>query len=1177
MNSKEVLSTDEPLIERIAEEILERRRAGEWPTVEAYCQQYPEHAEELRSFLPALIAVERLKPNSRDVSGTFGGNIDIDGKRREFIGDYRILRELGRGGMGVVYEAEQQSLGRHVALKVLLHSVAMDARAAQRFEREARAAARMHHTNIVPVFDVGSDNEHLFYAMQLIQGQAIDMVIDDLKQLRTLHGSSLASKAHPKSIARSLVDGQFDQDPWLEQTQDALTVAPDSTPGRIDATEALAAQSTSTQSAALPGQRDMSSAENNRPAYFLSVAKIGLQTAQALAYAHARGIIHRDIKPSNLLLDGNGTVWITDFGLAKTSDHSMTHTGDILGTIRYMSPERFKGQCDVRADIYSLGLTLYELLTLRPAFVAADQLKLIDRIVKSEPQSPRSLDASIPLDLETIVLKCIDKDARRRYQSADELCEDLERFIQDRPVKARRISSTERLARWSRRNKSTAASLAVVALLLLILNIAGPLMTLRIASLRDQAVTSRDYAEHAREAADEARLVAIQRAKTISQNLYLAKMMLASAAARTPGGMGRVIALTDEWLPQPDQPDFRGWEWYYLRSIPHKGLSTRNGQARTVGDVVWSPDGTRLASASGEKIEIWSPLSGKTLYTLPGETNGKISWNPDGTHLVSHGPSNRLWNVETEAVERTWLGSEESWGGCVAWDPDGSTIASSELSRVKILDAITGESKHIFEVPFNVLHLAWSPAGKRLAIGGVSGGVGQFQGHVAFWNAASAQIEGSVPVNGRWSYVAWNPDGTRISATNGWTEVTIWDVATRKELQKLTTPDTALSIDWSPNGKFLAAGLNNRLINVWQWDANTELFAPLLQLESFAGRRITSLAWSPDSKYISSTCGSETVNVWDVEQHLSEIMERDAVSPIDEAHGIFWKPNGQLLAVNAGTDTVRILNMSTNELREIDYESSGNFNAVLISPDGERLAAKTAEGISIWDLKTGKHQSWRLDRPYIMAWCPESKLLAAVAFQDNGRVRLFDTESRSERPHFQGHKSHTHALAWSPDGSKLASGGGPGEGEIRIWNVRDGNCLKEIPGGQAGIKTLAWNVDDCLASGDEDSNVNLWDPNTGQKIKILTGHLSQVQSVAWSPDSQRLASTGRENRLIIWDPESGLEAFSMNLPVNPRNGAVSWSPDGRSLAVLSEGRVRILDAGPGYAEEAGLTLSSLSR
>ncbi|MCR9296313.1 MAG: serine/threonine protein kinase, partial [bacterium] len=556
MRSNELISSDEPIVERIAEEILERQRAGERPTVEQYCRRYPEHAEDLRSFLPALMVVEGLKPNSKDASGSFGGEFEIEGKRREFIGDYRILRELGRGGMGVVYEAEQQSLGRHVALKVLLRSVAGDARAAKRFESEAKAAARMHHTNIVPVFDVGSDDQHLFYAMQLIQGQAIDLVIDDLKQLRNLRGSSVsanaASKPREKSIARSLVAGQFHQDQLLEPKQDSSPADTDWTRKGGDVAETLDAQSTSTHSAVLPGQRDMSSAEDNRRAYFLSVARIGHQTAEALAYAHARGIIHRDIKPSNLLLDGNGIVWITDFGLAKTGDHGMTHTGDILGTIRYMSLERFKGQCDVRADVYSLGLTLYELLTLQPAFAAADQLKLIDKIVKSEPLAPRSLDASVPRDLETIVLKCIDKDVRRRYQSADELSEDLDRFIHDEPVMARRISLTERIARWSRRNKAMAATLAVAATLLLIINISGPLVTWRMAKLKSEAI--------------QAEKAATFEAVRTKDALYKANMNLGAQYTLVPGAVGGITDLTDPWNPGPGERDRRGWEWFYLRS-----------------------------------------------------------------------------------------------------------------------------------------------------------------------------------------------------------------------------------------------------------------------------------------------------------------------------------------------------------------------------------------------------------------------------------------------------------------------------------------------------------------------------------------------------------------------------------------------------------------------------------
>jgi serine/threonine-protein kinase len=449
-------------VELLADEFLARCKRGEKPTIKEYCHRYPDLADEIRDVFEAVLMVEDLKPGSGDVSDSLDDSVKVDGKRLAQVGDYRIICELGRGGMGVVYEAEQLALGRRVALKVLPRTHAGNGSSQVRFQREAKAAARMHHTNIVPVFDVGQDGDYLYYAMQLIHGQGLDQVIHDLRRLRAQSTVVRATDraAEDRSIAASLVAGRFEKE--------NLAVA-----DRDDTGATAAFEGSAPSSAMLPGQSDISTATSNRWAYFRSVAQIGVQTASALSYAHGRGIIHRDIKPANLILDTTGNVWVTDFGLAKTGDGGVTHTGDILGTVRYMSPERFRGQCDVRADVYALGMTLYELLTLRAAYASGDRLKLIELIRETEAASPRSIDARIPRDLETIVIKAIDKDPRRRYQSADELAEDLQRFVNDEPIKARRPTAPERVSRWCRRNPVVAGLTAAVALLLVAITMAS--------------------------------------------------------------------------------------------------------------------------------------------------------------------------------------------------------------------------------------------------------------------------------------------------------------------------------------------------------------------------------------------------------------------------------------------------------------------------------------------------------------------------------------------------------------------------------------------------------------------------------------------------------------------------------------------------------------------------------
>jgi serine/threonine protein kinase len=352
------------------------------------------------------------------------------------LGDFRLLREVGRGGMGVVYEAEQISLQRPVALKVLPFAAAIDPRQLQRFRNEALAAAHLRHENIVPVFAVGSERGVHYYAMQFIEGQSLATLIAEMRRLSGQPDSSQVARA-------------------------ADTTGP-YVPGGAPATlphdaDRLAAVAISTERAASSRR------------YFQRVAGLARQAALALEHAHQTGIVHRDIKPGNLLLDSRGQLWVTDFGLAQVSGEAgLTVTGELLGTLRYASPEQAlgrRGVVDHRSDVYSLGVTLYELLTLKPIFDGRDRHDLLRQIVDEDPRLPRSIDRTIPVELETIVLKAVAKEPAERYATAQELADDLQRFLEDQPIRARRPSLVEKGRKWARRHKSMVAS-AVAALVL---------------------------------------------------------------------------------------------------------------------------------------------------------------------------------------------------------------------------------------------------------------------------------------------------------------------------------------------------------------------------------------------------------------------------------------------------------------------------------------------------------------------------------------------------------------------------------------------------------------------------------------------------------------------------------------------------------------------------------------
>ena len=340
-------------LDGMAEEFAERWRRGERPSLQEFIDRRPELADDIRELFPALVEMARAEPEGPQRTAAPA----VPALRQ--VGEYRVIREIGRGGMGVVYEAEQTSLGRRVALKILPAQIARDGKALGRFQREARAAAKLHHTNIVPVFEVGQDGDVCYYAMQFIQGQSLDQVVEELRRLRAQSAASRGRRPPEETcatavsrITQGLLAGGSQPDEAVKPAGETTTAA---LPPIADAG---AASEGSGPPAVLPGRMALSGVESHRRHFFRSAARIGQQVALALAYAHQRGVLHRDVKPSNLLLDEAGVVWVADFGLAKTDDDGLTATGDVIGTFRYMAPERFSGKGDVRSDVYALGLTL---------------------------------------------------------------------------------------------------------------------------------------------------------------------------------------------------------------------------------------------------------------------------------------------------------------------------------------------------------------------------------------------------------------------------------------------------------------------------------------------------------------------------------------------------------------------------------------------------------------------------------------------------------------------------------------------------------------------------------------------------------------------------------------------------------------------------------------------------
>jgi serine/threonine protein kinase len=455
----------------VAEEVRAAVRAGRSPDVEALVRDHPELAGQIGQLVPTLMLVQQIA-GAED--GTSRGRPLSDNDLPGQLGDFKITREVGRGGMGVVYDAEQISLRRRVALKVLPFAGTMDPRHLQRFQNEARAAASLEHPHIVPVYAVGCDRGVHYYAMKFIEGQALAALVDQQRAETASGGREPAdAKAHQGADAPRSPDDAPDQS--------------------AESTEPMAVARTER------APRDA--------AAFRQIAEWGIQASLALEHAHSLGIVHRDIKPANLMIDCHGALWVTDFGLARTAaDAGLTITGDVLGTLRYMSPEQAlakHGLVDHRTDIYSLGVTLYELLTGSAAVLGKDREQILNALTLDEPRRPRKFDPAIPEDLETIVLKAMAREPSERYATAKELADDLRNFLENRPVIARRPARWDRVVKWARRRKALVRAISVALVITVVALSASTFLSLR--AYRAEAEQRWLADQHYREAKEQRR------------------------------------------------------------------------------------------------------------------------------------------------------------------------------------------------------------------------------------------------------------------------------------------------------------------------------------------------------------------------------------------------------------------------------------------------------------------------------------------------------------------------------------------------------------------------------------------------------------------------------------------------------------------------------------------------
>jgi eukaryotic-like serine/threonine-protein kinase len=1159
-------SSDRDPLERLAAEFLERRRRGEYPSPSEYAEQYPQWAEQILEFFPALELMEGLKPGSLDQTMSLPGTAAV-ATRLERLGDYRILREIGRGGMGVVYEAVQESLGRRVALKILPLHGRIDPVQMERFQLESRSAARLHHTGIVPVHGVGEHGGVHYYAMQYIQGHGLDVILEDLRRLRagaasmppSANGNPGKDDTGSMAVARSLLTGRF------------TGPRPDRAPGTLNATSADGEAGSSVSPSGPPAAAASISSVlslSTDSGYYRAVARLGMQVAEALAHAHGLGVLHRDIKPSNLLLDVDGHVWVTDFGLAKLEgSDGPTQTGDIIGTLRYMAPERFEGWSDRRSDLYGLGMTLYELLTLRPAFESATRAKLIDQVIHDQPSSPRKHDPRVPRDLETIVMKAIAKEPSERYASAEALAADLENFVADKPIVARRSGLAERAWRWCRRNPAAAGLFAAVSVAsLALVGIAfGLVFFTKLRTAYAEVESQRTIAEVA--LAGERRFLYYNRVTFAEREL-------------DDNNPFRAEPLLDECPPER-----RNWEWHYLKRQCHTDLLTFSAHESKIWSLAVSLDGRLIATGGEDKtVRLWDAKTGRHIHTILGHIDEvpSLSFSPDGTRIASAGGTiHRLDHVLVHDVAsgRKLLTIAKPTGlvSSVDYTRDGGrlVVASGETETggwVAVFDSRTGQEQLTIPVGLDPAYSAsLSPDGNSLmAIVGTSnpGDLNNKPNEVWVWDATTKNVRFRLRGHTKPVLKArFSGDGRMIASVSYDATVRIWDAVSGRELRILRGHRVCVNLaTFSPDDRFVASASDDGSAKIWDVESGAEL-------TTLRGHRgvFNAIAFSPDGERVVSAGSDGAVKVWDalVDPACRTLAASD--SPLLDT---VFSHDGSTLATAGADGKIRLWDVRSGQPRGKLSGHNETVRQVAFSRDGKLIASAAGDWqnekqlgeVNIWDVPSGRVIYPLRAHPAgarSVAFSPDGRWLASGGGEwrtPGQEVSIWDVTTGKKRNSFPNLKGGISQVVFSPDGRRIAA---PCRDIIQAWDAETGENLVTMEGHIGIITGLAYNRDGrSLVSCSYDGTVRVWDAMGGRCTRTLFADKDQCTCVAVSPDGTRIASAGTDQTIKLWGPDIDQALFTLK-GHRAVVSSVAFSPDGRLIASAdAQGKVKIWDATP---------------